>query len=66
MIRTCSIESDHGVLDIHYYKNHGRLEAVDLNMVRCCVGRVSDRGRFAIVDRSGPLARAVFVEDSED
>ncbi len=63
VIRTCAIEDDHNLLDIHYYKNHGRTEVVDLNTVQCCVGRVKDRGRFAIVDRSGPLARAVFVEE---
>ena len=63
VIRTCTIEDDHNRLDIHYYRNHGRTEVVDLNMIQCCVGRVKDRGRFAIVDRSGPLARAVFVEE---
>ncbi|PIL32951.1 hypothetical protein GSI_05069 [Ganoderma sinense ZZ0214-1] len=47
VIHTCTIESSHNVLDIHYYRNHGRTEVVDLNYVQCCVGRVKDRGRLA-------------------
>lgn len=65
VIHTCTIENSHNALDIHYYKNHGRKEVVDLDTIQCCVGQVKDRGRFAIVDRSGPLARAVFTEDRE-
>ncbi|KAM5540222.1 hypothetical protein V8D89_006041 [Ganoderma adspersum] len=63
VIHTCTIEEDHNILDIHYYKTHGRTEVVDLNTIQCCVGQVKDRGHFAIVDRSGPLARAVFVDE---
>jgi hypothetical protein len=50
-------------LAIPYYKELGRLEAVDMSTVMCIVGRVKDhRGRWAIVDRSGKSARADFVE----
>lgn len=35
--------------------------AVDMNTVMCLVGRIKDRGRWAIVDRSGDLARAEFI-----
>jgi len=49
-------------LKIPYYKELGRLEAVDMNTVMCIVGRVKDhRGRWAIVDRSGKSARADFT-----
>ena len=30
------------------------------------MGRILDRGQWAIVDRSGGLARAFYVEDDED
>jgi len=36
--------------------------AVDINTVMCLVGRIKDRGRWAIVDRSGDMARAEFVD----
>lgn len=50
-------------LRIPYYKQLGRLEAVDISTVMCLVGRVKDhRGWWAIVDRSGKSARADFTE----
>ena len=50
-------------LKIPYYKELGRLEAVDMSTVMCVVGRVKDhRGRWGIVDRSGKSARADFTE----
>ena len=50
-------------LMIPYYKQLGRLEAVDMSTVMCVIGRVKDhRGRWAIVDRSGKSARADFTE----
>lgn len=42
---------------IMYYKEMGPVEVVDLNTVKCVVGRVHDRGEWAFVDRSGPLTR---------
>ncbi len=63
VIRTCTIEGDHSVLDIHFYKNLGRVEVVDLTTIQCVVGRVRDRGRFGIIDRSGTLARPEFVDE---
>ncbi|KAI0819220.1 hypothetical protein BC628DRAFT_1333506 [Trametes gibbosa] len=62
-IRRCVIESIHRDLDIHYYKKLGALEIVDISTIQCVVGRVQDRGRFAIIDRSGSLARAIYIED---
>jgi hypothetical protein len=41
---------------INYYKDLGPKEFVDLNQIKCVVGRIMDRGRWAIVDRNKPLA----------
>ena len=49
-------------LKIPYYKELGRLEAVDMSTVMCIVGHVKDHcGRWGIVDRSGKSARADFT-----
>jgi hypothetical protein len=37
---------------IKYYKGFGSMEFVDLNQVKCVIGWIMDRGRWAIVDRS--------------
>ncbi|KIL55189.1 hypothetical protein M378DRAFT_53490, partial [Amanita muscaria Koide BX008] len=37
---------------IQYYKELGSIMVVDLNVVQCVVGRIRDRNRWAIVDRS--------------
>jgi hypothetical protein len=42
---------------IKYYENFGSMEFVDLNQVKCVIGRIMDRGRWAIVDRSTLSAR---------
>lgn len=63
VIHSCTILRAHPALDIHYYKNLGRTEVVDITTVQCVVGRVRDRGQWAIVDRSGALVRALYVED---
>jgi len=38
--------------NIYYYKEFGVEEVVDLETVQCVVGRVKDKGEWAIVDRS--------------
>ena len=63
IIRSCKVTSKHPTLDIHYYSELGPLEVVDMTTVQCVVGRVFDRGSWAIVDRSGCLNRAVYIED---
>jgi hypothetical protein len=67
-IRTC--ELDGGVtplsLDIHYYSRTGALHFVDVTNIQCLVGRVKDGNKWAIIDRSGSLARAVYVDDDDD
>jgi hypothetical protein len=42
---------------IKYYENFGSMEFVDLNQVKCVIGRIMDRGKWAIVDRSISSAR---------
>jgi hypothetical protein len=42
---------------INYYQEMGPLEVVDINTIQCVVGRIQDRKRWAIVDRSGFLAQ---------
>lgn len=52
-------------LGIPYYTEPTKpvaLRAVDMNTVMCLVGRIKDRGRWAIVDRSGDMARAEFID----
>ncbi|KAH9849072.1 hypothetical protein C2E23DRAFT_870815 [Lenzites betulinus] len=63
VIRTCSIESSDDRLDLHFYKQLGRTEVVDLTTIQCVVGRIHDRGRYAIIDRSGALSRALYVDE---
>jgi hypothetical protein len=51
-IRTCAnprMSSENG---IYYYSREGQLEVVDIQCVRCLVGRVKDGNEWAIVDRS--------------
>jgi hypothetical protein len=63
-IRTCSDRRLEGN-GIYYYTEEGRMEVVDMSCVQCLVGRVSDRGRWAIIDRSESSARPVFTLDDE-
>jgi hypothetical protein len=45
------------------YKTLGGLEAVDLELIQCVVGRIFDRGKWVIIDRSGELAHADIETD---
>jgi len=51
-----------GLLPIPCYKETGRLDPADIKSIQCIVGHVEDRGEWGLVDRSGPLAHAVFTE----
>jgi hypothetical protein len=42
---------------IKYYEDFGPMEFVDLNQVKCAIGRIKDRGRWAIIDRSTSSAQ---------
>lgn len=66
VIRSVKIEEDHPRLDIHYYSEEGALDIVDVTTVQCLVGRVYDRGRWGIFDRSGSLSRAMYTEDDDE
>jgi hypothetical protein len=40
---------------IYYYKEFGHDEIVDLESIQCVVGRIQDRGKWAIIDRSDSM-----------
>ena len=44
---------------INYYEDLGPTEFVDLNQVNCVVGRIKDRSKWSIIDRSKLLAQAI-------
>ena len=37
---------------INYYEDFGSMEFVNLDQVKCVIGQIMDRGRWAIVDCS--------------
>jgi hypothetical protein len=67
VIHSLNITRTHPRLDIHYYaqgsRSFGALEVSDLTCIQCVVGRVADQ-EVAVIDRSGALARALFVPDA--
>ncbi|TDL18506.1 hypothetical protein BD410DRAFT_816196 [Rickenella mellea] len=49
---------------MRFYKDMADIEVVDLASVQCVIGRVKDHmGQWFIIDRSGPMARAEFVDE---
>jgi len=67
-IKTCTLDEPDSQLrnlDIRFYSAEGAVHVIDITSVQCLVGRIRDRNRWAIVDRSGSLARAV-AEVSDD
>ena len=56
------LSDSHSALLIPSYLQTGTLDPVDIKSVQCVVGHVKDRRNWALVDRSGPLAHAVFSE----
>lgn len=57
-----------GKLDIHYSSRMGTLDFTDIASIQCLIARVKDRDtptRWAIFDRSGSLARALYDGDEE-
>ena len=72
-IHRCKIKTDDPQLtrlDIHLYKDgdEKHLDVTDITTVQCLVGRVRDGvNGWAIIDRSGILARAVYLgEESSE
>ena len=59
VIRRANIcEQPNNLYKINYYQELGPVDVVDLNQVKCVVGRIRDRGKWAIVDRSGTQIKA--------
>ncbi|KIJ25030.1 hypothetical protein M422DRAFT_193938, partial [Sphaerobolus stellatus SS14] len=46
---------------IHHYDDLGAIEVVDLAAIQGVVGRIFNRGCWAIIDRGGALAQAEFI-----
>ena len=44
---------------INYYEDLGPMEFVDLNQIECVVGRIKDRSKWSIIDRSKLLVQAI-------
>jgi hypothetical protein len=66
VIRKCDVDGrDPNGLDIHHYARDSSMDVVDLNTVQCLVGRVwiEASKQWAIVDRSGQLARVQWDDD---
>jgi hypothetical protein len=49
---------------IYHYEKLTRFEVVDASTIMCTVGRVHDRGRWAIFDRSGEHGFPDYDEES--
>lgn len=61
--KTAQLNECENDLDMHYYRNKGYTELVDITAIQCLVGRTFDRGWWTIIDRSGKLAQAEAFED---
>jgi hypothetical protein len=64
-IRTCILDNPLPQLEclgIKYYSKEGAVHVVDMTCVQCLVGRIRDRNRWAIIDRSRSLALALYVD----
>ncbi|KAI0039304.1 hypothetical protein FA95DRAFT_1585314 [Auriscalpium vulgare] len=59
------VRRDGGTPSIPMFTQIGPLDVVDLQTVQCVVGRVQDRQEWALIDRSGSLARPLFSEDPD-
>ncbi|KAJ7310835.1 hypothetical protein DFH08DRAFT_455990 [Mycena albidolilacea] len=69
-VQACNLKPDdtllHG-LDIHFYSGHGHLDVVDITSLQALVGWVPvQSSEWAVVDRSGVLARAQWLGEDEN
>ena len=69
-IWACAVEEDltNTQLDIHYYKDFGTLDVLDVTCIQCCVGHVPvihplSSKCYAIVDQSGSLAHTLAIDN---
>lgn len=65
-IETCEIERSRDDIDAHYYTKLGSLDMVDVTCIQCLVGRIRVEGGWAIIDRSGDLARAIYAAQDDE
>ncbi|KAG6834287.1 hypothetical protein H0H93_010661 [Arthromyces matolae] len=72
-IRRCNIDEANSAsfapLDIHIYSTMGQFDVIDITSVQSLVGRLKAAGddrEWAIIDRSGSLARAVFDAEEDE
>ena len=68
-IRSCVLDNTDSLLeklDIRFYTTDGPVHVIDITSLQCLVGRIRDHKRWAIIDRSRTLARAVYVEEGRD
>ena len=71
-VRTCKLDANDDILkeaklDFHLYSSLGPLNVVDITCLQSVVGRVKDGNRgWAIIDRSGSLARATSLPGDDD
>jgi hypothetical protein len=49
-----AINTHHKII---YYKDLGATEFVDIDQVQCLIGRIKDRGKWALIDRSQLLTQ---------
>jgi hypothetical protein len=73
VIRSCKIDPAVRIsnLDFHFFSGFGQVDVVDVTCLQCLVARVpvldtsaNGNNLWAIADRSGHLARALYLEDS--
>jgi hypothetical protein len=67
LIHRCTLKEDDSQLaglDVHFFsKERQSFDVIDITWVQCLVGRVKAGGNnWAIIDRSGKLARAMYEE----
>lgn len=71
-IRNCKLDTTPAELrklDIHLYTHDGSLDFIDITSIQALVGRIPcprAGSKWAIVDRSGTLARAIFNNEDDN
>ncbi|KAK0442555.1 hypothetical protein EV421DRAFT_1710618, partial [Armillaria borealis] len=69
LIRSCKCSDSEKIdgLDVHFYTVLGQQHVMDITLVQCLIGRVPcGQNKWAIIDRSSSLARAVYSEDDRE
>lgn len=67
-IRSCKLETQNS-LRMPYYQAMGTLEVVDMTCLQCLVARIPEnesQKRYALVDRSGNIARSFYVDNGDN